>query len=50
VVEGREIAEKWHPGRAMLLGKQTYRDRKFIDWIGAGRDLLTFGQVDIGDI
>jgi hypothetical protein len=47
VVEGREIAKEWHAGRAMLLGKRTYRDRKFIDRIGGGRDLLTIDQIDI---
>jgi hypothetical protein len=47
VVERREIAEKGHPRRAMLLGKHTYRRRKFIDCVGGRRDLLTRGQVDI---
>jgi hypothetical protein len=50
VVEGSEIAEKRHPGWAMLLGKHSYRHRKLVNCFAAQRDLLTLCQVNIRNV
>src|SRR5260370_24413893 len=41
VVKGCEIAEKWHPRRAVLLGQQAYRNRKHVNSVESQRELLT---------
>jgi len=49
-VEGSEIVEERHAGRAMLLSKELYGRHKFIDCVRAPFDPITVSHIDIGNM